>query len=119
LFNLSTTQKHVYNLKGTGQDPIPESTIEIKCTAREKVQCRLVVKNLLIDEGESYEVVTDLPRTTGVGEFTISHGQKEYIYDLGISPIISGKFSKQIYFYNKSGAYQWHVVEVILNITLM
>lgn len=112
LFNMSTTQKHVYNLKGMGQDPIPESTVEIRCSAREKIAYSLVVKNLAVDDGESYEVVTDLPRTTGAGEFIIAPGQKEYVYEFTIAPIISGRFSKHIYFYNKSGSYQWHVVEV-------
>ena len=36
--NINTAQKYVYNLRGIGQEPLPEEQREIVCTSREKVR---------------------------------------------------------------------------------
>ncbi|KAJ1532493.1 Cilia- and flagella-associated protein 47 [Nowakowskiella sp. JEL0078] len=37
LSNLQTAQKHVYILRGVGESPLPEETINVECTARQPV----------------------------------------------------------------------------------
>ncbi|KAJ3220965.1 Cilia- and flagella-associated protein 47 [Clydaea vesicula] len=110
LFNLLTTQKHVYYLKGHGQDPLPENTFDINCSARDK---KFLVKNYGDSEAE-FEVVTNLPNAQGLSMLKVP-ANETIIYETKINPLISGKYAKHIYFVNKiDSTYSWYNLQLIV-----
>ncbi|KAJ3242207.1 Cilia- and flagella-associated protein 47 [Chytriomyces hyalinus] len=63
LSNSQTSQKYIYNLRGTGQEPLPEENRQIECVARETISETFKVHNLSATDA-IFDIVTDLPNPT-------------------------------------------------------
>ncbi|KAJ3174886.1 Cilia- and flagella-associated protein 47, partial [Irineochytrium annulatum] len=74
LSNLQTAQKHVYHLRGVGQEPLPEEHREIECAARDKIRETFKVTNHT-DRDAEYDVVTDIPNASGLRRIFVPAGQ--------------------------------------------
>ncbi|KAJ3113168.1 Cilia- and flagella-associated protein 47, partial [Phlyctochytrium bullatum] len=109
--NLHTAQKHVYHLKGTGQEPLPEERIEIRCSVRDKVKEILQVTNYT-DADAEYDVVTDIPFSTFTPKVSVAAGQTEE-HVLEITPRRSGIFKYLVTYINRADqSYIWFTVHM-------
>ncbi|TPX59952.1 hypothetical protein PhCBS80983_g02101 [Powellomyces hirtus] len=115
LSNLQTAQKHVYNLRGTGLDPLPAGKKEITCRARERVVEKLSIRNSTEQDVE-YDVTTDLPFAAGAPTIRVAAGQTAN-YELVIQPRRSGKYEQAVVTFTNSaeGNYIWYLLSVQVN----
>ncbi|KAJ3013810.1 Cilia- and flagella-associated protein 47 [Thoreauomyces humboldtii] len=110
LSNLQTAQKHVYNLRGTGLDPLPAGKKDITCRAREKTVEKLVVYNASEQDAE-YNVSTDVPFAAGAPSIWVGAGQSA-TYELSIQARRSGQFERSVVTFTNphDGSYVWYSV---------
>ncbi|KAJ3408159.1 Cilia- and flagella-associated protein 47 [Chytriomyces hyalinus] len=71
LSNSQTSQKYIYNLRGTGQEPLPEENRQIECVARETISETFKVHNFSATDA-IFDIVTDLPNPTHDSSLFIS-----------------------------------------------
>lgn len=113
LTNSYTNQRHVYNLRGIGLDPEPESVFNLNCVAREKLKLQFNVKNDLNVESV-FNVVTDLQVFTGEKSIVLG-SDSSTTYTMEITPLHSGRFSKYVKFVNSvDESFSWFSIQVIL-----
>ncbi|KAJ3410473.1 Cilia- and flagella-associated protein 47 [Chytridiales sp. JEL 0842] len=113
LTNLQTAQKHVYNLKGVAQEPLPEEQREIKCVAREMIPQKFRVHNYT-DYDSEYEVVTDINIAGGSRKFLVAANQ--FVdHELQIQPKKVGTSTQLIAFINKNDqSYIWYTLKMLV-----
>ncbi|KNC96854.1 uncharacterized protein SPPG_07686 [Spizellomyces punctatus DAOM BR117] len=111
LSNLQTAQKHLYQLRGVGMDPLPEERREVECQARDLVTQRFKVHNPH-DQDAEYDVTTDIPYASGPKSLRIGAGQAVE-YELTIAARCSGKFVSNITFTNRvDKSFVWYIVSL-------
>ncbi|KAI8846345.1 hypothetical protein BC829DRAFT_267855 [Chytridium lagenaria] len=111
--NLHTAQKHVYYLRGVGQEPLPEEHREIKCSVRDKVRETFKVTNYT-DQDAEYDVVTDIPNTTCLHRLFVPSGQS-VDHTLEIHAKKSGQFTQLVTYVNRSdGSYVWYTCRMVV-----
>jgi hypothetical protein len=111
LINTQNGQRHVYNFRGVGQEPLPSGQIKIQCRCRQKIVHKVVIQNIS-DYNASYEMVTGLPFVKGQSVVQLK-GREKYEYVFEVDAKKSGAFKDAIYFYNQlDDTYFWYSAEV-------
>ncbi|KAJ3096695.1 Cilia- and flagella-associated protein 47 [Phlyctochytrium planicorne] len=109
--NLHTAQKHVYHLKGAGQEPLPEEHREIKCSVRDKIKEVFTITNYS-DVDSDYDVITDIPNSSFSRKVHIS-ARSSTTHVVEIHPKRSGQFTYLLTYVNRiDQSYVWYTVRL-------
>ncbi|KAJ3219077.1 Cilia- and flagella-associated protein 47 [Dinochytrium kinnereticum] len=111
--NLHTAQKHVYYLRGIGQEPLPEDHRELKCSVRDKVRETFKVTNYT-DHDSEYDIVTDIPNVNCIRRVFVPSNQS-IDHPIEIHPKKSGQSTHLVTFVNRTDhSYTWYTVRMVV-----
>ncbi|PRP78761.1 hypothetical protein PROFUN_00934 [Planoprotostelium fungivorum] len=105
------TGEFVYNLKGVGEDPLPEDHIVIECQAKSRSIVKLPIKNpgnINID----YRVESDVPYVSGPNSIKMAPLEPSKFYELVVLPQCSGRFQGVVKFSASEENFIFFTVEV-------
>lgn len=111
LSHINSQSRYMFYLKGTGLEPLCESTKEIECKVRRRVFERVILTNPS-EKDITYTVTFDYPYLSGPKTVT-AISKKETPYEFEIKPRLSGLFQKSLTFTSvKEQSIVWYSLQI-------
>lgn len=110
LTNATTRDQYLYELAGTGEEPVAHDRVQLQCQARTTSSVAIRVPNIGGRKECAYRVETDLAFVSGPAEWSFAGDSGTY--EIQVTPNRSGRLPGTITFVAPNGQYVWFIIEV-------